>query len=417
MRALSDLTTRGRGFVAAGLASGLSGVVVGERDLLRIAVFLLTLPVLALLAVRRTRHRLVVERRLEPARISAGQSTTVVLEVHNASRLTTGILLAEDGIPYPLGSRPRFVLNRVEAGGTRTIRYPLRCELRGRFAIGPLTLRLTDPFGMVELGRSFTSSDLLVVTPPTVRLPPVPLDGRWSGRGESRANALASAGEDDVVPREYRDGDDLRRVHWRSTARYGELMVRREEQPWRSRATLLLDARRIAHRGEGLGSSFEWAVQAAASVATHLTIAGYAVRVYDDAGALLAHTTFRSGADGVDSVLDTLAGTSLAPRDRLPTALGELDRDGQGVFVAVLGDLGPADALALARTGRHCATAVAVLLDTASWTPTGSDPADDSTVLLRRAGWRVLTIRRGDDLAAAWPAVAGVSRVSVGTVP
>ena len=65
------------------------------------------------------------------------------------------------------------------------------------------------------------------------------------------------AGEDDVIPRAYRDGDELRRVHWRSTARYGELMVRREEQRWRNRATVLLDSRSISHMGTGAGSSFE----------------------------------------------------------------------------------------------------------------------------------------------------------------
>ncbi len=51
--------------------------------------------------------------------------------------------------------------------------------------------------------------------------------------------------------REYRLGDDLRRVHWASTARTGDLMVRREEQPWQSRATVLLDTRRMAHAGIG----------------------------------------------------------------------------------------------------------------------------------------------------------------------
>ena len=70
------------------------------------------------------------------------------------------------------------------------------------------------------------------------------LAGEATGYGDGRQRSLALAGEDDVIPRGYRHGDDLRRVHWRSTARYGELMVRREEQPQRARCTVLLDTRR-----------------------------------------------------------------------------------------------------------------------------------------------------------------------------
>ena len=113
----------------------------------------------------------------------------------------------------------------------------------------------------------------------------MPLAGEWTGSGESRSRSLASAGEDDAGTREYRQGDDLRRVHWRSTARLGQLMVRREEQPWQARCTVLLDTRSTAHGGEGPGSSFEWAVSAAASVAVHLVRHGYFVRLVTDTGA------------------------------------------------------------------------------------------------------------------------------------
>ncbi len=82
-----------------------------------------------------------------------------------------------------------------------------------------------------------------------VPLPRAVVAGSWMGDGDGTTRAAAAAGEDDVIPRAYRDGDELRRVHWRSTARYGELMVRREEQRWRNRAMLLLDTRRGAHSG------------------------------------------------------------------------------------------------------------------------------------------------------------------------
>ena len=64
--------------------------------------------------------------------------------------------------------------------------------------------------------------------------------------------------------REYEVGDDLRRVHWRSTARTGELMLRQDEMPWEARSTILLDTRPSTHHGE----SFERAVEIAASLAT-----------------------------------------------------------------------------------------------------------------------------------------------------
>jgi len=98
-----------------------------------------------------------------------------------------------------------------------------------------LSLRFADLFGLVELTRSFTTTDALVVTPTVTPLPAIRLGGDWAGGGDSRARSISTMGEDDVTTREYRHGDDLRRVHWRSTARYGELMVRREEQPWQNR--------------------------------------------------------------------------------------------------------------------------------------------------------------------------------------
>ena len=93
--------------------------------------------------------------------------------------------------------------------------------------------------------------------------------------GENRPRAIASAGEEDATVREYRDGDDLRRVHWRSTARRGELMVRREEQPWQSRCAMFLDADHLAPRPRP-SSSLEWAVSAAASIGTDRIRRGYA---------------------------------------------------------------------------------------------------------------------------------------------
>src|SRR5690606_30757433 len=143
----------------------------GEHDLLRVAVLIISMPIIAAVMVARTRYRLACTRRLDPVRIQVGGGCTVTLRLENVTRLPTGLLLVEDTLPNALGARPRFVLDLVEPHGVREIDYPVRSELRGRFPIGPLSIRIADPFGLVELTRSFTITDTLVVTPEVVPLP------------------------------------------------------------------------------------------------------------------------------------------------------------------------------------------------------------------------------------------------------
>src|SRR6266545_2140185 len=283
-QALGGLTTRGRSFLAAAAAAGVSALLLGEKDLLRVAALLALLPLLAVFAVARARYRLTCSRVLQPHRTPIGTAARVVLRLHNTSGFPTGTLLLEDRLPYALGSRPRLVLERLGARRTTSVAYTVRADTRGRYPIGPLLVRLTDPFGLCELTRAFPSVNELTVIPQVVPLPAVRIAGEYVGSGESRSRSVASHGEDDAATREYRHGDDLRRVHWRSTARTGELMVRREEQPWESRATVILDTRASAHRGEGPTASFEWAVSAAASIAVHLRHGGYKLRLVSDAG-------------------------------------------------------------------------------------------------------------------------------------
>ncbi|NVI90850.1 DUF58 domain-containing protein, partial [Actinomadura sp. BRA 177] len=304
-RALAGLTTRGRSFVAAGATAIVCAVVLGERDLLRAGVLVLVLPLLCMLAVSRTRYRLACARRLEPARLPVGHEARADLRLENVSRLPSGLLMVEDRVPYALGGRARFVLERIEPHGSRQLGYRIRSDVRGRSRVGPLTVRLADPFGMVELVRSFSLSDTLTVTPAIVPLPHGRLSGAWTGGGDSVARAVSAAGEDDVAPREYRHGDDLRRVHWRSTARRGELMVRREEQHFQSSGTLFLDTRRNAHWGEGLSGSFEQAVSATASIGVHLVRTGMSLRYVTDAGEALPAAPSEGAFEGL--LLDALA--------------------------------------------------------------------------------------------------------------
>src|SRR6478735_7978984 len=275
--ALSALTVRGRAFLAAGATAFLCALFLGHDELVRVGALLLLLPLATAWFLGRSRYRLGLVRSLTPAQVGAGQQARVTLDLTNDGRMPTGLLLLEDQIPYVLGTRPRFVVDRMGPKWKRSVGYLVRSDVRGKFDVGPMKVRLSDPFGLVELERTFQTRSTLVVTPRVVPLPAIPLSGVWTGSGDNRPRAFASGSAEDVTVREYRRGDDLRRVHWRSSAHAGELMVRREEQPWQSRATIFLDNRAHVHRGAGLTSSLEYAVVATASIALHLAQRGFGV--------------------------------------------------------------------------------------------------------------------------------------------
>lgn len=405
--ALSGLTTRGRCLLAAGAAAALCGIVLGERDLLRVAVFLVALPLVAAAVVARTRFRLSCSRAVAPSRVPTGQPAEVQLVLENVSFLPTGLLLLEDEVPYTLGGRPRFTVDRIGPGQHRMVRYPVRSDARGRYRLGPLRLRLADPFGLVELTRSFSATDRLTVVPTVHPLPAVRLGGAWESGGESVSRSVAIRGDDDAATREYRHGDDLRKVHWRSTARVGKLMVRREERPWQSRATLLLDTRAGGHRGDGPGSSLEWAISAVASVGVHAARRGFSVHLLTDAGLAAG------GADVSDEgvLLDQLADVHASQSRGLDAVAAPLrGAEGLGTLVAVLGLLSPDQASLLASTRSPTEVSVAVLVDADSWLGLSPRAAaesaaayDASAEILLRAGWRVVRARHGDSLARLWP--------------
>ncbi|GAB3811241.1 DUF58 domain-containing protein [Micromonospora zhanjiangensis] len=406
-QALRGLTTRGRSFLAAAVAAALSATILGEKDLLRVAILLAVLPLLAAAYVGRSRYKLACTRSLEPQRVPVGASSRVVLRLQNLSRLPTGTLLLEDRLPYALGSRPRVVLERLGAYRASSVAYTVRADVRGRYEVGPLVVRLTDPFGLCELSRSFPSTDRLTVIPEVAALPTIRLAGEYTGTGESRARSVAVHGEDDAATREYRYGDDLRRVHWKSTARTGELMVRREEQPWESRATVVLDTRAGAHRGEGPTASFEWAVSAAASVAVHLRQAGYKLRLVTGSG--VDAEALEAGADGL--LLDRLAEARPEQRTDLARLVDQIrQRSDGGLVIALLGNLSTAEAELLAGLRGSGSTCVAFLLDSTTWLtlpPQARAEADRqhsaAALALMRTGWRVIGVEHGTKLAALWP--------------
>jgi uncharacterized protein (DUF58 family) len=405
------LTTRGRCLLAGGIATAACAVPLDERDLLRVGAFVALLPLLAMVLAALSRRSVRVHRRVDPPRVPVGGRATVGLLVSGTAAL--GPLELTDTVPDAAGagSTPRFLAVPRPAG--TMVRYPLRPVLRGAHRIGPLVARGADPLGLAAFARTAPGTERLLVLPRVVALRGLP-PSLGTTEGDHGAGAAGTGhGRADVLVRPYRTGDELRRVHWRSTARHGELMVRLEERPRRGGITVLLDRRAQAHRGHGPGASLEWAVSFVASVGVHLLGRGEPVAlVTEDGGKLPA-----GDGTGVDGLLDALA--TLRPSAR--TALDGPVLPGSGDVLAVLGVAAPDEVATL--LARCPGRGHAVLLDVPAWGATrapvftaGASPVGATAAALRSAGWVVTVARRDalphrvwDELVAAPVPHAGAS--------
>jgi uncharacterized protein (DUF58 family) len=166
------------------------------------------------------------------------------------------------------------------------------------------------------------------------------------------ARAQAADGEEFLTLRGYEVGDDLRRVHWRSTARVGDLMIRQDEAQWRARAIVVLDTRPDAHDA----ASFETAVEATASIVDRLTRMRRRVEILTSNGQSLGASSVRSGA----AVMDLLATIEPGGDDRLAGMLAALRAHRRAALVvAVVGSMGSIELDALGALTAH-GTAVMV---------------------------------------------------------
>lgn len=440
------LTDRGRWFWLIGLAAVIGGMFADQRDIIRIGVLLFAVPLLALILVTGARLRLTCRRETSPKRVQLGSGLTGKISIWVHSPMPAGMVMLEDRIPPELGARPRFNLDRSSA--KRTVEYPLVGRVRGRWTCGPLLLRTTDPFGLVQMDRCFTATNEVLVTPQLVELAPLYSVGNRGRRGETRAHRIGVVGADDVLIREYRHGDDVRRVHWPSTARRNELMVRREEQASDPSARIILDSRLVAHAGTGIHSSLEWTVSAAASIGLHFLGTGYSVEMFDADGKLSIGPGGEQGRVSSESLILRLSEL----RARRTTSLrygieAAAAARRSHLVVAIMGRLSIEEAHLLLRAQSPGTSGLAILLDVDSFarashpekTPDpekvpqhgstpgrlgvgsdesaadhrGDDPAGATASpesaageLLRANGWRVTVARQQTSVADAWSSFA-----------
>jgi uncharacterized protein (DUF58 family) len=271
---------------------------------------------------------------------------------------------------------------------------------------------LRDPFGVARRQQLVGGRDQLVVYPPVHRLAAgLPLRGITGTGGASRPRP-GSTGDELATVREYVQGDDLRKVHWGTTAHRGELMVRQDESPQRPDATLVLDTRADHHRGTGPGHSLETAASAAASICFHVAERGF------DAALVTDELRGRPRPLPWEQTLEQLARVTPSAGADLATTWQQLatSSTGTGLLVAVVCVPEPAMLRAMVRAGRGASIRIALLVDAeAHGRARRSGPEPMATArALQAAGWRATVLGPGADIGARWRELLAAGRTPTG---
>lgn len=378
-------TTRGWAALGAGFALVILWVIFGEQLMLGVGLFLILAIVGGVAYVRATVPSVAVSRRITPFQVHDGDRAVVEITLSTSRRIPQAVVVDEVA---RLGTA-RFVADRVESQNPMVARYEVSCRPRGIYTVGPAIVQVRDPLALTEAGGTAGTVDRLVVYPSVEDLDGLPL-----GRGHdptintSRASFSQSGGEDFFTLREYQQGDDLRRIHWPSSAKRDQLMIRQLEMPWQSRALVLLDPRRVAYPN---AEAFEHAVRGVASVLRHLFRNGYTPTLWTGNGS----GTVIANSEGYGMAMEELAAVQAVSVLDLQTALARLRRSGVagGVLVLVTGI--PDDpVLGMYRTFGSDFSRTVVL-------SSGSD-SDDSLAQFARAGATTISSRSPQLWAAAW---------------
>jgi uncharacterized protein (DUF58 family) len=353
----SSLTTRGRGLLIGSLLLIFAGFLVGIPELYALGVAGLILVAAARIYVSARRVELVVRRAAQPGRVPAGTDARVEITVTNSSIRSSPPVLAAD--PFDGGRRwARFVVAPIPPSAARAASYKLPTHQRGVFRLGPLEIAATDPFGLAKTTRRGGEDATLTVHPRfemlSMRMPPSPSELDSS----TPVHVAGRGGNEFFTLRAYEPGDDLRRVHWPSSARVDDLVVRQPENRRQTKLTIAADLRAGAHDA----ASLESALSACASVALSGLAEGVLVRLITSGG---VDTGFTAGPGEGGIILDALSaatahpGTQFPPEwklasERDPVVLITTDSAHDGDLSAVLGRGGsrPVRVLVLERAGR-----------------------------------------------------------------
>jgi uncharacterized protein (DUF58 family) len=333
------LTGTGRTLLISGLLLFVAGWALGyvELSIFGAAAFMAVL-IGAVWLVRRS--SLEVTRAIEPSRVERGGVALGLVSVANLGRHPTLALSAVDVVG---SDRVEVALPRLGAGAHRTTTYRLPTGRRGAIDVGPLTILQEDPLATFRKPQAFGGSETLWVHPVVH-----PLLSVGAGRSRHLDGPTSDSAPQGSITfhalREYVPGDDLRRIHWRSTARLGELMVMTNVDTSQPETAVLLDTRRSAYDD----AAFEEAMEVAASVIVASTRNGFPVRLRTACGiAVPARGTGRDGATFLDQLClikpsieasMTAAAESMSKQrraDALLVVTGSLDADAMSCVAAL----------------------------------------------------------------------------------
>jgi uncharacterized protein (DUF58 family) len=261
-----SLTATGRGVLGGSVVLYAVGVVLGYAQLVAIGAGGLVALGLGVVLVAR-RPRVTINRRVQPDRVVVGGTAQALVVVTNRGRVPSPRFAAVDRVG---GGRVPVPVPSLAPGATARLPYVVPAERRGRLRLGPVVVTRLDPLALVRRHQPHAADQHLWVHPRTHLAAPVPtgLDVELEGapvEGAPRGAVTFSS------LREYVPGDDVRQIHWRSTARTGTLMVRDHVDTSQPRTTVALDPR--AERWAA--ASFEEGVEVVASVALAAERAGH----------------------------------------------------------------------------------------------------------------------------------------------
>lgn len=395
-------TLRGILLFLAGALIAVAGSAIGEPDIVWLGLFLCAMPVLGLAVVIALQPTLEYERRLDPPQLPVGDDTQAIVTLRNTNPFAATSLELTDAAPSSLGGGARFVVARAFGRWEQAVRHTMTTKQRGRFLVGPLTARAGDPLGLaVALLQPSGDESWLRVTPKVWTLAESPRGLGVGATGEAAKQRAGQAGQDDVLVREHRHGDDIRRVHWRMSAKQDELMVRLEEHPWDPSALVIADTRKLAHLGQGPTSSLEWAISAATSVSLKLAGDRYRIVVAGGTGTIYRPQQL-VGIAQRQPIIDAMTDVRSSDAHELTAILEDSESlEASGSLLFFGGRLSFRDAATLTSLALRMSRPCAILADLPAW-GTSSEEHDQALRLLATSGWAVERYRPGEAFGDVW---------------